>query len=81
MISEYKGQRLAIENGGAPLSPAAINLPLQMLRHLLRLAHEEWEVLAAVPKIRLEKDAQGRLRWLTAEDARTAGPPGVGRTW
>jgi integrase len=69
VISEYKGQRLAIENDGAPLSPAAINRPLQMLRHLLRLAHEEWEVLPAVPKIRLEKERQGRLRWLTAEEA------------
>jgi integrase len=69
VISDYKGKRLAIENDGAPLSPAAINRPLQMLRHLLRLAHEEWEVLASVPRIRLEKERQGRLRWLTAEEA------------
>jgi len=69
VISEYKGKRLAVENGGAPLSPAAINRPLQMLRHLLRVAHEEWEVLATVPRIRLEKERQGRLRWLTPEEA------------
>jgi integrase len=69
VISEYKGKRLAIENDGAPLSPAAINRPLQMLRHLLRLAHEEWEVLSSVPRIRLERESQGRLRWLTTEEA------------
>ncbi len=70
VISEYKGKRLAVENGGgAPLSPAAINRPLQILRHLLRLAHEEWEVLPAVPRIRLEKERQGRLRWLTPQEA------------
>jgi hypothetical protein len=38
---------------------------------LLRLAHEEWEVLAAVPKIRLEREPQGRIRWLEpAEESR-----------
>jgi integrase len=68
-ISDYKGKRLAIEHDGAPLSPAAINRPLQMLRHLLRLAHEEWEVLTTVPKIRLEKERQGRLRWVTESEA------------
>ena len=35
--------------------------------HLLRMAHEEWEVIDNVPRIRLEKEPQGRLRWLTQE--------------
>src|SRR5262249_38184853 len=34
-----------------------------------RLAHEEWEILDSVPRIRLEKEPQGRLRWLTPEEA------------
>ena len=34
----------------------------------MRIAHEEWEVLLAVPKIRLEKEPQGRLRWLTEDE-------------
>ena len=34
----------------------------------LRLAHDEWEVLAAVPKIRLEKEPQGRIRWLEPDE-------------
>src|SRR4029450_5885819 len=42
---------------------------LALLRHLLRLAQEEWEVLDAVPRIRLEKESEGRLRWLTPEEA------------
>jgi integrase len=37
---------------------------LALLRHLLRLAHEEWETLPAVPRIRLEKEPEGRIRWL-----------------
>lgn len=69
-ISEYRAKRLAVTRGeGAPLSPAAVNRPLALLRHLLRLACDEWEALPAVPKIRLEKEPQGRLRWLTPEEA------------
>ncbi len=50
------------------LTAAAVNRPLALLRHLLRTAHEEWEVLPAVPKIGLEKEPQGRLRWLTEDE-------------
>ena len=49
---------------------AAVNRPLALLRHLLRLAHEEWESIDNVPRIRLEKEPQGRLRWLTQEEIR-----------
>jgi integrase len=45
-------------------SAAAIN---RLLRHLLRLAHEEWEELVSVPRIKLEREPQGRLRWLTLD--------------
>jgi integrase len=75
-ISEYKAQRLGtvrkIGTGDStierPLTAAAVNRPLALLRHLLRLAHEEWELLQAVPRVRLEKEPQGRLRWLTEEE-------------
>jgi hypothetical protein len=39
-----------------------------LLRNLLRMAHEEWELLATVPKIRLEKEPQGRIRWLEPDE-------------
>jgi integrase len=76
-ISLYRDQRYATgsknrkgEDGQPlPLSTAAVNRELALLRHLLRLAHEEWGALAAVPRIRLEKEPQGRLRWLTPEEA------------
>jgi len=73
-ISEYKGTRLATKVGNSDaerlLTAAAVNRPLALLRHLLRTAHEEWEILPAVPKIRLEKEPQGRLRWLTEDEIR-----------
>jgi len=46
------------------LTAAAINRPLALLRHLLALAREEWGALDAVPRIRLEREPQGRVRWL-----------------
>ena len=55
--------------GNRPLSPAAINRPLALLRHLLALARDDWDALPAVPKIRLEREPQGRLRWLTPDEA------------
>ena len=62
-ISEYKGHRLSTVSG------ATVNRSLALLRHLLRLAREEWELLDAVPRIRMEREAEGRLRWLTPEEA------------
>jgi integrase len=75
-ISEYKAGRLAAvrkigEGEGATerrLTAAAVNRPLALLRHLLRLAHDEWEALPAVPTIRLEREPQGRVRWLEPDE-------------
>src|SRR5262245_50814377 len=65
-ISAWKAERLAAtsKQTGEPYSAASINRPLSVLRHLLRLAHEDWEALAAVPKMRAEREPQGRVRWL-----------------
>jgi integrase len=63
-ISAYRASRIAL-----PITPAAVNRPLALLRHLLRLAAEEWEVIPEAPRVRLEKESQGRLRWLTPEEA------------
>jgi integrase len=70
-ISDYKATRLATKSRQfrAPLSAAAVNRPLALLRHLLRLAHSEWDLLAVVPTVRLEDEPEGRLRWLTPEEA------------
>jgi len=69
-ISAWKSERLSAINPQTKTlyKPAAVNRPLALLRHLLRLAHEEWEVLTTVPKVKLEREAEGRLRWLTEEE-------------
>jgi integrase len=71
-ISEYRGHRLAlvrkIGDGERRLAAATINRPLALLRHLLRLAREEWEVISDTPTIRLEREPQGRIRWLEPDE-------------
>jgi integrase len=69
-VSAWKGEKLAgiCPQTGRPYSPAGINRPLATLRHLLQLAHDEWELLPAVPRIRLEKEPQGRVRWLEPDE-------------
>src|SRR5262249_58150649 len=52
------------------ITPAAVNRELAALRHLMRLAEEEWEVIERAPKIRLEKESEGRIRWLEPQEER-----------
>jgi integrase len=69
-ISDWKAERLSAvcKHTKQGYSAAGINRPLAALRHLLRLAHDEWEMLPSVPRIKLEREPQGRLRWLTQEE-------------
>jgi integrase len=69
-ISAWKAERLAAKNPrtGEPYAAATINRPLATLRHLLRIAHEEWGVLSAAPRVRLEREPEGRIRWLEPDE-------------
>ena len=53
-----------------PLAAGTVNRELALVRHLLRLAHDEWGALAVVPRIRLAKEPEGRIRWLEPEEER-----------
>jgi len=68
-IAQYDRERVTeISCRGRPVSPSTVNRELAMLRHLLRLA-EEWGYIDKVPRIRLGKEPQGRLRYLEADEA------------
>jgi len=69
-ISEYKAERLGARSPrtGRRLTAAAVNRPLAVLRHLLQLAVEEWEVLDRVPRIRLEREPGGPIVWLEPDE-------------
>jgi integrase len=51
------------------LTTAAVNRPLALLRAVLRLATEEGHLREA-PRIKLPKEPEGRVRWLSPEEAR-----------
>jgi integrase len=66
-IAQYERDRVVEKSKlGRLVTPSTVNRELAILRHLLRLA-EEWGYIAKVPKIRLAREPEGRLRWL-AED-------------
>ena len=70
-IATWQAERLTMvsRQTGQPLSAAAINRPLAFLRAVLRMAYQRWEVLSKVPHIELEKEKQGRLRFLSPDEA------------
>jgi integrase len=72
LVSDYKVARMKTTVGTGdqerPIGPATLNRELASLRHLLRLAVEEWQVLAALPRIKLLKEPEGRLRFLSEDE-------------
>jgi len=69
-IAEYREHLLGRKSTrGGTSAPATCNRALAALRHLLRLAHLEWEALEHMPRIRLEREPEGRLRFLSEPEA------------
>src|SRR5262249_19848108 len=68
-IAQYDRQR-ATETSrlGRRVAPATLNRELATLRHLLRLA-EEWGYVLKAPRIRMGKEPEGRLRFLSEDEA------------
>jgi len=62
------------ERTGRRLAPASVNRELSILRAILRLAADaECGYLEKAPRVRLEKEPEGQLRYLT-DDERAAAP-------
>ena len=67
-ISEYKASRLAVRRAGKPLTNAAINRPMGLLRSVLRQALK-WKLITEVPELDFEEENPGVIRFLTPEEA------------
>lgn len=50
-------------------SPPTANRHLALIRAILRKARDEWEWLDRIPKVRLYPVRNGRIRWITPEQA------------
>lgn len=57
------------ESQDTGVSNATTNRRVQVLRAILRRAHLEWEWLDRLPRFRLLKEPQGRVRYLTRGEA------------
>ena len=72
-VSAYRDQALARKSprgsGEDPVAPATVNRYLAALRALLRMAHREWEVLPTLPRVTLEREPEGRVRYLEEPEA------------
>jgi integrase len=67
-IAQYERDRLSkMSVRGTPLAAATLNRELALVRHLLRLA-EEWGYIQKIPRVRLAKEPEGRLRFLTEDE-------------
>lgn len=57
------------EKEKAGMKPATINRYLALVRAILRKAEREWNMLDKAPAVRMRKEQNGRLRWLTQNEA------------
>jgi hypothetical protein len=60
------------------LSVASVNRPLALLRCLLRLARDEWEVITKAPRMKLDREPR-RMRWLKPEEPSGCSMPAASR--
>lgn len=51
------------------VSPASVNRMLEVIRAILRRAHKEWGWLEVVPAVRMRKEDNRRVRWITYKEA------------
>lgn len=51
------------------VKPATVNRLLELIRSILRKAEREWDWLDRAPTIRMLKEENHRIRWLTREEA------------
>lgn len=52
------------------MTPATVNRMLEVVRAILRKAHKEWEWLNNVPMVRIRREDNQRIRWLTFNEAK-----------
>lgn len=62
-------ERIAKKKESTGVSPASVNRMLEVVRAILRKAHKEWGWLQIVPAVRMRKENNRRIRWITYQEA------------
>lgn len=60
---------IALKKESEGASPATVNRVLALIRSILRRAEREWEWIDKAPTIRMRKEDNKRIRWISAEEA------------
>ena len=62
-------ENIAKKKESTGVLPASVNRMLNVVRAILRRAHEEWGWLSVVPAVRMRKEENHRIRWITYKEA------------
>lgn len=62
-------EELAKKKESTGVTPASVNRMLEVVRAILRRAHKEWSWLETVPAVRMRKEDNRRIRWITYREA------------
>lgn len=62
-------ENIALQKEKEGASPATVNRVLALIRAILRKAEREWEWLDRAPNIRMRKEDNKRIRWMTPDEA------------
>lgn len=62
-------EKIALHKEKEGASPATVNRVLALIRAILRKAEREWEWIERAPNIRMRKEDNKRIRWITAQEA------------
>jgi integrase len=68
-ITKEKIEEIAKIKEKSGVSSATVNRVLALIRSVLNRAYKEWECLEKVPLIKLRKENNARIRWLTVTEA------------
>lgn len=68
-ITQEKIEEIAIIREKEGVSPATVNRLLSFIRALLRKAAKEWEWVDNIPNVRMRKEENKRIRWITQGEA------------
>jgi len=63
-------EAIAKEKEQSGIKPTSVNRILEIIRAILNRAHKEWGWLDNVPVIRMRKEDNKRIRWLTKQQAK-----------